>query len=113
MANAECNSLNLFHVLGKKNFIPVLEEFSRGKFPGFNNLSRKIKITPKQLSLRLDEMEEYALIRKAGETYVITPKGKELGELVKYMKAFQSKFNFSPETCANTVCSECAQFLKK
>ncbi len=107
----ECQPLHTFHLLGKKNFIPILEEFLYGKYSGFNQLTRKLDIAPKQLSQRLQEMEENALIQKNGEGYVLTHKGKELGGLIQHIKTFHSTYHAAPEKCASTPCSECKLFV--
>ncbi|MEK6902571.1 MAG: winged helix-turn-helix transcriptional regulator [archaeon] len=112
MPPTECAPLHTFHLLGKKDFVPILEEFYFGKYEGFNHLTRKIKITPKQLSQRLKEMEEGVLIEKKEETYYLTSKGKELSELIQHIKEFHTRYHQAPVTCAGNSCGECVLFVK-
>lgn len=106
MTNPDCLPLDTLHALGKKNFVPLLEAFYFSKYPGFNAFTRKMNMTPKQLSERLHEMEKLHLLVRVGESFELTPKGKEFGELVLHLKEFHSRYH--PEVdCQGMLCSEC------
>lgn len=112
MAN-ECAPLHFFHALGKKHFVPVLDEFYHQKYAGFNVLTRKLGITPKQLAERMKEMEEMGLLVREAEQYALTPKGKELGALIAHIKQFHANYGSVALSCAQTACSDCIHALKK
>lgn len=112
MTSNECLPLHTFHLMGKKDFIPILEEFYFTRFDGFNSLTRHLQITPRQLSLRLKEMESASLLEKKENAYVLTSKGKELGELIQHIKGFHSRYHEGYQSCAGKPCSECVQFVQ-
>jgi DNA-binding HxlR family transcriptional regulator len=106
-----CIPLQTFHLLGKKDFVPILEEFYFSRFQGFNALTRVLKITPRQLSTRLKEMESQGLVEKDGESYRLTVKGKDLGSLIQDIKGFHSKYHDGFDSCAGTPCSTCVNLV--
>lgn len=107
----ECAPLHAFHSIGKKNFVPILEEFYFARYTGFNTLVRKLGTTPKQLSLRMSEMVADQLLEKTADSYFITSKGKELGSLIQQIKGFHAKYNVTPSSCAGIPCTDCSLFL--
>ena len=106
----ECAPLFTSHLLGKKFFIPLLEEINHNSLFSFNAFRRKTKITAKVLSERLKEMEESKLIEKKQSSYRATSKGKSLLEIVQKMKEFHVKFHDVPATCTITSCADCQIF---
>lgn len=108
----DCLPLHTFHLLGKKDFVPILEEFYFSRFTGFNALTRLLKITPRQLSTRLKEMESQSLIEKDGDTYRLTNKGKDLGDLIQNIKGFHAKYHEGYDACAGTPCVTCLNTIR-
>ncbi len=111
MSDHECAPLHTFHSMGKKNFVPILEEFYFSRYSGFNSLVRKLGTTPKQLSLRMSEMVIDQLLEKKEESYCITLKGKELGSLIQQIKGFHAKYNGASSPCSGIPCTDCSVFL--
>jgi DNA-binding HxlR family transcriptional regulator len=107
MASPDCLPLQTFHLLGKKDFVPILEEFYFSRFQGFNVLTRQLGITPRQLSTRLSEMVSIFLIEKSGDEYILTPKGKELGGLIQQIKDYHSRHHEGYDSCSGTPCVSC------
>jgi DNA-binding HxlR family transcriptional regulator len=105
----DCLPAQTFHLLGKKHFVPVFEQFYFNTYTGFNDLARKTGITPKQLSLRLKEMESHHLIQKDMENYALTLKGKELGDIIQRLKSFHARFHEGYDSCAGTPCTQCTR----
>jgi len=112
MTAHDCVPLHTFHVLGKKDFVPILEEFYFSRFQGFNALTRLLKITPRQLSTRLKEMESQGLVERSGDSYSLTHKGKDLGDLIQNIKGFHAKYHEGFDSCAGTPCSTCENFIQ-
>ncbi|MEK6971042.1 MAG: hypothetical protein AABW68_05155 [archaeon] len=107
MRDSSCLPLDLIHLLGKKDFVPILDAFYFSRFPGFNALTRELGVTPRQLSIRLKEMESSLLLEKKGDSYRITPKGRELGDIVQSLKGMHSCYHEGYDSCAGTPCGVC------
>ena len=84
---SECPMLIGSHELGKKWTVPLIEEIYFKKKAKFNDISRSLKISPKILSQRLNELEKLGIIKKIDAEndkigYELTKKGKELQKII-------------------------------
>ncbi len=114
-----CNVIETSHIIGKKWSVPIIEEIALGSFDGFNIIMNKMNdITPRTLSLHLQELENAGIIRKKliqidnkqNTQYNLTKKGKELHGIITEIKQWNIRWNKIPELCLTTPCTECPNF---
>ncbi|MBI4162404.1 MAG: helix-turn-helix transcriptional regulator [Candidatus Aenigmarchaeota archaeon] len=114
-----CNVVETSHIIGKKWSVPIIEEIAFGRFDGFNMVMNKMNdITPRTLSLHLQELEKSGIIKKRsieasnkGNTrYVLTKKGRELHGIISHIKDWNVKWGKVPENCVKIPCTECPNF---
>lgn len=112
-----CPVFSAADLVGKKWTIVILEEISLGNGAGFNKIfTRMKKISPKQLSKRLKELENEGLIEKrvvkkipVRTSYVLTKKGEDFYKLVIGMKKWNENYSENIN-CSKTVCSNCSRY---
>ena len=114
---SECPMLIGSHKIGKKWTVPIIEEIYFKKKAKFNDISRTLKISPKILSQRLDELEKLGIIKKSDDEnnevgYELTKKGIELQKVIETTKSFYIKWDKVPD-CRNIPCSRCGFFDNK
>jgi len=109
----KCSVIDGSHVLGKKWTVPIMQELFFKKKRGFNELSRSLKVSPKILSRRLNELESMGLLVKKQSakesSYRLTRKGMEFQKIIDNMKEFHIKWAKTVD-CKDTPCSECTFF---
>lgn len=113
-----CEVIKTTHMIGRKWFIPVLEEIALGKFDGFNDfLTRAKTITPRILSRQLKELEQEGFIKKKAykkehneiTKYKLTEKGRELHKIIVDVKKFNVRCGNIPSWCMGMSCTECGK----
>jgi DNA-binding HxlR family transcriptional regulator len=115
-----CAVVKTSKIVGRKWSIPIFEEIVLGKFDGFNSFLSKSggDITPRILSRQLKELEEEGIIKKVSQKkdrqtitrYVVTPKGREIHNLIIDIKKWNIKWNKTPEVCLSTSCADCKAY---
>jgi DNA-binding HxlR family transcriptional regulator len=102
-----CPTLGLLKDLGKAWSAIILLELEQGG-RGFNALAAATQASAKELSAKLQLLEEQGLVAHA-EEYALTQKGKELADVLRRFKAFSKKWNDGlPEDCEERSCARCA-----
>jgi len=115
---ADCTIYKTLDVIGKKWSLVIILELSKGKnnTKQYSVLKSSLStITPKVLSSRLKELENYKLISKKIDTssspahtfYSLTKSSVELLTILKDMKSWALKFNIKSEHCGSTNCKDC------
>lgn len=114
----DCTVYKTMDIIGKKWSIYILFELYKGEKgeKGFNELKRKLHdITPKTLSTRLKELEEYDLIHKMVDNsisparceYSLTDSGEDFMQIVKDIKTWGLKWKFKNQVCEQSICRLC------
>ena len=96
--NSPCGVEKTLRIIGSKWTMLLLHHLFEGK-KRFGELERSLSgISPKTLSLRLQELEKDGIINKKvfaevplHVEYTLTPKGKSLGEIFKKMAEWGEK----------------------
>lgn len=112
-----CPVVESSRIIGKKWSVAILAEISSGKFEGFNRfLCSAAGITPRMLSMRLQELERAGLIKRRAngkkKIYSITQKGSEIQAIITDIKKWNVRWGNVPAYCLSTACTECAQARK-
>src|SRR3989338_8886457 len=111
-----CSVIKTCNIIGKKWSVPIIEEIALGSFGGFNIVMSKMKsITPRTLSLHLQELEKSGIIKKKSvkknskesTSYSLTKKGRELHGIITEIKNWNIRWSKAPEFCLTTPCTEC------
>lgn len=102
-------------VLGKKWTFEILQAVEMHENKGFNFMTSRINgITAKILSLRLQQLEKIVIIEKGtgiGHTfYRLTPKGKELLNILRDMKDWHCKYLSREDSCRDKECVTCENY---
>ncbi len=114
-----CNVVETSHMIGKKWAVPIIEEIALGRFDGFNIVMNKMNdITPRTLSLHLQELEKNRIIKKKSveidhkenTRYILTKKGKELHDIITEIKQWSIKWSKVPDNCLTIACTDCSNF---
>ena len=86
--------------LGKKWAIPIIRDLFKGKTRFKEFLEANPKLSPKVLSTRLKDLQEYSIIEKKIVRptpllieYELTEKGKALGDILYSLASFSIKFH--------------------
>ena len=112
----KCPIFQAADLIGKKWTIVIIQEAALNGKRGFNAiLDRMGKISPKLLSKRLKELEEKGILQKKIFTngvpfrtsYNLTEKGKELQEIITFLRKWQVKYNPATEGCDRRECVKC------
>jgi DNA-binding HxlR family transcriptional regulator len=117
-SNTPCPISRVTHLIGEKWGHVVLDEVARHGEEGFNALLRRLKkVRPKILSQRLKQFEQEGLIKKKVDSrrrphrssYLLTPKGAALRDLLIKMREWHDHFD-SGAQCAHTECPSCPRY---
>jgi len=109
----KCPIFQIADLVGKEWTIVIIQEVALNGEKGFNAiLNRMRKISPKLLSKRLKELEESGIIEKKvfanvapfRTSYKLTKKGKELQEIITFLKKWQIKYNPDIQGCGRREC---------
>ncbi len=118
-----CPTLSLFHILGERWSIPVIEIlYSSKSNMQFNSILEEIgNITPKNLSGCLKSLMESGIVERhivthlngaQGTEYGLTQNGRLLEKYVIEIKDIGAKWYRLSNVCSNKKCSECPLFSK-
>ena len=112
-----CTIHKTTEVIGKKWSVLILHELHKsGGAIRFNDLKRKLpNITPKMLSLRLNELNGHGLLSNAVKAkeipvsveYRLTRSGTDFINIIKDIKSWALKWNIKNKLCKNTDCENC------
>ena len=87
----DCGMTKTVKIVGSKWTIPILYSLLSGK-KRFSELQKELGVSPRTLSLRLDQLEKDKIISRkvfpvvpARVEYALTPKGKSLSDIVELM----------------------------
>ena len=116
---ADCQTLQIFDLVGKKWTFVILQEITLHKHAGFNVLLKRIgAITPKILSQRLQQLEEQGILHKdvsGGKIkmthYILTTKGQELKNILDTLRRWNSMYTDNQVDCTIQECAACKIFL--
>lgn len=119
----KCTIYNTLEIVGKKWSLLILLELYKGEseHKRFNEIKRGLMgITPKILSLRLQELENQGLVKKDIDNstipikcdYSLTESGKDFIHIIQEIKEWGLKWKFSNTTCAATYCKQCESAFK-
>lgn len=87
----ECGMTKTIKIVGSKWTIPILYSLLSGK-KRFSELQKELGVSPRTLSLRLDQLEKDKIVSRkvyavvpARVEYTLTSKGKSLSDIVELM----------------------------
>ncbi|HLD15167.1 MAG TPA: helix-turn-helix domain-containing protein [Candidatus Nanoarchaeia archaeon] len=110
----KCTFLPLTNIAGKKWTFAILQQIALNNTLSFNVVHKKIlRITPKILSQRLQELEKNQLIKKREKntsrrtSYSLTQRGKEFYEILISMRKWNEKYLPIKQQCNNRECASC------
>lgn len=114
----DCTIYKVADLIGKRWTLCILHELYKENMCSkrFSELKHQLKdITPKTLSTRLKEMEQEGLILKNVDSthfpvkceYSLTESGKELVDIIQYLKKWGNKWITKNDVCQKTLCIEC------
>jgi len=116
--NKNCVIYNTADFLGKKwTFLIILELYKgKNKKKRYSEIKKKLpEITPKILSQRLKELEQYKIITKNTNSsrplikteYTLTKSGLGIIPIIKNIKSWALKYNTKNKHCSETNCEHC------
>ena len=112
----KCDTLSLFHVLGKKWTVDVIEILNHNKELSFNAILRMLRgATPRALSNILSDLSAAQVVKKTEPkksgamraSYVLTSKGKLFEKFIRSGKQLGVDLYSIDAGCVDRECSNC------
>ena len=112
MDHNDCGVSNTLKIIGSKWTILILRDLCESK-KRFGELQRSLNgISPKTLSLRLQQLEKNGIIQKKvfaeiplHVEYSLTPKGDSLKSIIDAMRSWGEKATAAPSRLSNSATS--------
>jgi DNA-binding HxlR family transcriptional regulator len=114
----DCTLYKTVDIIGKRWSLCILLELYKGQNEEkqFNELKNMLQnITPKTLTTRLKELEQYGLVNKKIDDstvpikckYSLTDSGKDFIEVIQQIKKWGLKWKFDNKECERSKCKFC------
>ena len=114
--NKKCAVYSATDVMSKRWSLLIILELYKGKTRRYSELKRLIpQITPKILSARLKELQEFGVVSKKVDSskmpircdYSLTKSGEELIKIIKDIKSWSLKWKVNNKLCESQDCKDC------
>ncbi|MFW5991423.1 MAG: winged helix-turn-helix transcriptional regulator [Candidatus Nanoarchaeia archaeon] len=115
---AECTVSKTVDIMSKKwNFLIILSIYkSENCSKRYSAIKHELDITPKMLSKRLKELEEFEIVKRQVDTesipiktyYTLTDSGKDIVHIIRQIKTWGLKWLNHHPYCEGRDCKNCS-----